>query len=1325
MQLEIDITLIESTPLAPYDPADGAPSKKCLHELFEEQADANADAPALIWGEKTLSYAELDERANRLARYLVRQGVGPGQFVGLCLERSELPIIAILACLKAGGAYVPLDPALPQERVAHILGEAEIGVLVTETHLAGRFADIGARAKLVALDAAQEEVAREIADRLPRRETGVRSEDACYVLYTSGSTGRPKGVVAEHRNVTHFVEAFNRICSTTPDDRVFQGFALSFDGSVEEIWMAFSNGSALVVAGKDAPRFGNDLARYLTSAGITYFSTVPTMLSTMTEDAPTLRRLVVSGEVCPPELVARWAKDGCCMLNVYGPTEATVNTTAAVCIPGKPITVGRPIDGYTALILDANGEPVAPGEQGELYIGGPGLARGYLKQPELTERAFIERNSERLYKTGDLVRLNDEGELEFFGRIDGQVKIRGFRVELAEIESVLREADEIAAAAVRKIDREDGPSLAAYVVLADGAAELDRGRVLAALRSRLPAYMIPATLDVVESLPLLVSGKVDRKALPEPRLPLVASVEEGEAAMTPLEEKIAKAWASVFQLGKVGPEQNFFLDLGGHSLLAAKAVTVLRTEADLHVPVRGIYAFPTVRKLAEHLEALGKKEKSAEAAPAPAQPAEPRKAAPKPSLLFTAGQAAAILILAAFLSAPLVVMMPPIIDLIQGRATLLDTLLYLAGISFALWPAMVLVGIGSKWLIIGRYRPGVYPLYGGYYFRWWLASRLQALSGAGFFIGTPLMSVYYRAMGAKVGENCALDTALCSAWDLVAIGNDVSIAADTQLLGAKVENGALHIGSVSIGDRCFVGLHSCLGLNVSMGDDSKLDDQSFLPDGDTIPAGEGYRGSPARKADVPVPEGAPLRPSKDRIAVFAGAQLLSGMALAFIGSVPTVALTLIFLLYVPSLTALNLLLIAVPAIPALIVFNCIWIAVCKAIVLPIGFPGVYDRYSLDDLRYWLAAGLMRATRAAMLPVFTTIYLPPFMRLLGARIGEFSEMSTIFSFLPELMTAGDGSFFADGSIVGGRRTHCGRFAVGANSIGNRSFIGNSAILPTGASVGDNCLLGVLSSPPDATGRIPDCTDWLGSPGFNLPNRQKVAGFGDSVTYRPTNRLYAERAVIDACRILIPAYLGALLGVGGMLAMLWANQLYGVWIMAALAVPLSFAMAGVAVAVVVALKWAVMGRFKPVIVPLWSRYVWFNEMVNGAYESIMAPVVGFFFGTPVAAMLLRLLGCKIGRHCYIGSSLFSEFDLVRIGDHVALNGGAIIQNHLFEDRIMKSSYIDIKERCAVGNMAVVLYDTRMEEGAVLGPMSLLMKGETMPANSAWHGIPTVQG
>jgi non-ribosomal peptide synthetase-like protein len=365
---------------------------------------------------------------------------------------------------------------------------------------------------------------------------------------------------------------------------------------------------------------------------------------------------------------------------------------------------------------------------------------------------------------------------------------------------------------------------------------------------------------------------------------------------------------------------------------------------------------------------------------------------------------------------------------------------------------------------------------------------------------------------------------------------------------------------------------------------------------------------------------------------------------------------------------------------------------------------------------------MRGARAALLPVYTTLYLPPWLRLMGAKIGPRAELSTVWNFAPELIDVGPESFFADGSIIGGRRVHRREFQVSVNRIGRRSFVGNSAVLPVGSSLGDGCLLGVQSVPPAGIPEVPDGSEWLGSPPFPLTHRPKVGNFDDTVTFNPTQRLYLQRAAVDGLRILLPGYIG----LAGLAA--WAGVLYLTWRTLGVAAvflvapPAGFVLALCAVGVVAGLKKAVMGTFKPEIKPLWSMYVWLNEMVNGAYESVAAPVLSGLLGTPFVAPLLRMMGCRIGRRTFLATTLMSEFDLVDVGDYAALNQGVVVQNHLFEDRVFKSSYLTIGPEVSVGNMTVILYDTVIARGVVVGPLSLLMKGETLTEGTRWHGVPT---
>ncbi|HEV2296111.1 MAG TPA: Pls/PosA family non-ribosomal peptide synthetase [Tepidisphaeraceae bacterium] len=1311
--------------------APGMREVRRLHELFETQADLRPSNVAVTCGSQSFSYAELDARANQLARHLRLLGLRPGGLAAIYLERSINPILAMLACLKAGGGYVPIDTTYPLERVRFVLANAGVSLVLTEQVLSAQASQAAEdfSGSTVLLDTDWGTIATQPTARLSPSECGASESDLCYVIYTSGTTGRPKGVMTEHRSVVHFVSSFNEVCGITDQDRIFQGFSPSFDGSVEEIWMAFAHGAGLVIGTADVVRVGSEVARVLNEHRVTVFSTVPTMLSTIDDKLPSVRLLIVSGERCPPELVNRWATPGRRLLNVYGPTETTVNATAAECVPDRPITIGRPLRGYEARVLDEARRPVPHGQKGELYIGGVGLARGYLNQPELSAETFVPNANgdadvyPRLYRTGDLVRFNADGELEFFGRIDGQVKIRGYRVELAEIEGVLLEHPQIRAAATRVFDRGTQQELVAYVTLKRPEEPLDRGAVLSLLRARVPHYMVPVYLDVLNTLPTLTSGKTDRARLPAPVEPLVQTDREIVAPRTEAERKTAAVWQRVLNISPISIDDNFFTDLGGHSLLAAQTVSLLRKEMDLDVAVRDVYRWPTIRDLA------AQSARSADDGDDATRASETRgssravfESLPRSTRATVyALQAAALYLIYGLTAGPMLIGIMIWMAVSQEYMSIGQAVLLSAVLLIGFYPALLLLGIAVKWAVIGRYKPGGHPVWGFYYFRWWLVARVQAVCNPALLAGTPLMSLYYRLMGAKVGRDCTIDTSHCFAFDLLSIGDETSICAETHLLGYRVEDGMLVFGRIDIGDRCFVGVHSALGLNARMGDDTRLGDLSLLDDDEVIPPGESRCGSPSTAAPVAVPDVPTTRLSRRRPVLLGLCHLLLIYALE------------LFLL-VTALPSAGVIMIGfmkgglgwqiactLAAAPIYVLSFCLLMAALRRIVLGSPKPGEYALESGLYLRKWFSDSLMALSRAAMLPLYTTIYLPPWMRLLGARIGARAELSTVWQVSPELLDAGDESFFADGTTIGRRHLFRGSIRVGINRIGRRTFVGNNALLPPGACLGDGCLLGVLSVPPAAPARTPDGSEWLGSPAFPLPSRHKVGGFDDAVTYRPSAKLYAQRLLVDAMRILVPF----LLGIGGAI-MFWLllivlHDRLGTFAMLALAPAAWFATSVAAAMCVVLMKLIVMGRFQPVIKPLWSPYVWLNEAVNGAYESVSTPALSPLLGTPFLAPYLRLLGCRIGRGVFLESILFSEFDLVRIDDYAALNLGAVPQTHLFEDRIMKSSHLRIGSECTVGNLSVVLYDTHMQRGARLAPLSLLMKGETLPPLSDWAGIP----
>ncbi|MBT2510508.1 non-ribosomal peptide synthase/polyketide synthase [Streptomyces sp. ISL-98] len=569
---------------------------RTIPELFEERAALAPEAPAVVFEDTTLTYGELNERANRLARLLVRRGIGPEDTVALMLPRSaELPV-AVLAVLKAGAAYLPVDPAYPADRIAYMLGDAAPALTLTTDASAA-----GLPSGIACLTPGSTDVsglpAHDVTDA-ERRGPLLRSHPA-YVIYTSGSTGRPKGVVVTHTGVAGLL-ATRELWQLAPGDRVLQFASFSFDAAFWELSMALLSGATLVLAPADRLRPGAPLVELAAEQRITHTLLPPSVLDVLAPgDLPSVRTLLVGGEASSGELVARWSA-GRTMLNAYGPTEITVCATLSGPLSGtaRP-SIGSPVPNMRAYVLDAWLRPVPAGVAGELYLAGDGVARGYLGRAGLTAERFVAcpfgEPGERMYRTGDLVRRNAAGELEYLGRADEQVKIRGLRVELGEIESALTAQDAVAQAAV--VVREDRPGdkrLVGYVVPADPAQGVDAAELRAYAGELLPEYMIPAALVTLDALPLTPNGKLDRRALPAPDF---TTAEAGRAPRTPREEVLCGLFAEVLGVDQVGIDDSFF-DLGGHSLLATRLVSRVRTVLGIELPLAALFETPTVAGLA-------------------------------------------------------------------------------------------------------------------------------------------------------------------------------------------------------------------------------------------------------------------------------------------------------------------------------------------------------------------------------------------------------------------------------------------------------------------------------------------------------------------------------------------------------------------------------------------------------------------------------------------------------------------------------------------------------------------------------------------------------
>ena len=1341
-----------------------------LHELFERQADARPGQIALECSGARMTYGELERRANQLARLLRAKGVRSGDCVGLLLPRSMEVQVTLLGILKTGAAYVPLDAEYPGDRVSFILSDCQARALVTTKELATKAAHFSG--EVVALDERAKELALQPGERLGRADTGGTPEDLCYVIYTSGTTGRPKGVQIEHRSAFHLVRAEGRLFEVQPEDRVYQGFSIAFDASVEEVWLAFFAGATLVVGTAEMVRGGAALARMLTEARVTVLSCVPTLLAMLDEDAPTVRLLILGGEACPPDLMKRWWKPGRKVFNTYGPTEATVIATCAECHPYKPVTIGKPLPNTFACVLDEQLCPVAEGGAGELCLGGVGLARGYVGRTELTAEKFITFSQvgqppQRLYRTGDLVRWTPDGELEFLGRIDGQVKIRGFRVELAEIESVLMECPGVQAAAVAL--REDVlglQQLVAYVVRCSSRREeaqtssgqtrgieqsllrsaatsgnvprdIDEEEFRRRLRARLPAYMVPALFETLAALPTLSSGKVDRKALPPPR-PREAEVSRTVVApRTALESQIAAVWVKLFAPLPVSVEDDFFLDLGGHSLLAARMVSELRKQPPLQtLSMLDVYQHTTIEKLAAQFEKRSQPAAGAEAA---------EQFHPIPFWRHFFCGTAQLFSLVFVLSFFALQWLAPYLTytiLIEEEYDFQEAILGSFASLIVFYPVMLLVPIAVKWLVIGRYKAGAYPLWGWFYFRWWFATTIEAAVPVGYLAGTPLLNIYLRLMGAKIGRNVHLHSDTFVIYDLLSVGDDSSINVDSNLLGYTVENGLLKIGRIIIGQRCFVGARAAVRENTVMEDDAALEDLSLLSRGKRIPKGKTWLGSPAKRvvpsaaggASIPASQCAPCPWLASTLAP--PAHRPSFVRRFFFGVLHAIGLLIFPVLVVaalfPGIVVMNELnyidpyywyLLLAPLVGlSFIVILALEIAAVKWLLLGKVKAGRHALPSFYYLRKWFVDQTMDLSLDILGPLYASVYLTPWYKLLGAKLGKGAEVSTASFISPDLLSIGDESFIADSVSLGAPRVRDGMMTVGKNHIGKRSFIGNSAMLPPDTVIGDSVLIGCLSAPPSPADALREDTTWMGSPPIFLPQRQKSAGFSDETTFHPTWKLRVQRATIEFVRVITPStfFIILLSLLFSALLLLRDEFTLGETL---LFFPFLYIGCGLATVLITVLaKWLLVGRYRPGERPLWSTFVWRNELLNALHEHLAEPfLVGALTGTPFVCWYFRLLGARIGRRVYMETTDFSEFDLARIGDEAALNADCTIQTHLFEDRVMKMSTVEIAARARVGAGSLVLYDTRMEADAALGDLSLLMKGETLPAGTSWEGIP----
>lgn len=1266
-----------SVPLVDHD-GEGGGDWPTLVDVFAATAVRAPGRPALVTDDAVLTYAQLSDAATALARRLTARGIGPGARVGVCVASGTADLyVAILGVLFCGAAYVPVDADDPPARAETVWERAAVCAVV------GTDLRIDERAG-------------------PRGTTRqVQGSDDAWIIFTSGSTGEPKGVAITHVSATAFVRAETMLWTVDAKDRVLAGLSVGFDASCEEMWLAWRHGAALVPAPRALVRAGSELGAWLAARQITVISTVPTLAAMWDQDALAgVRLLILGGEACPDALAWRLAKDRE-VWNTYGPTEATVVTTATRLEPGRPVTIGWPLHGWQTAVVDDAGASVPPGAPGELVIGGVGLGR-YLDE-DLDAARFAPvaaLGPVRAYRTGDVVCETAAG-LAFVGRQDDQIKLGGRRIELGEVDAALAATPGVRAAASAVRTTAAGNTLLVGYVVSD----VDVGEIRALVAERLPAGILP-TIVRVDELPTRASGKVDRAALPWPP-PGAGSAPDDAVAAGGTLGWLAGCWTD--QLGPVTitADSDFFA-LGGSSLAAAKLVSVLRREFPA-VTVADLYRHPRLGALADRLDGL-----------AALADREAGRDAPHARRWGVVQLAGLMVMLTLAVPGWLVAILT--FDRLSGVAAGPQVgwgWLVAGWLVFASTPGRACIVLVARWTLLGRLKPGRYPRHSWLTCRLWFMERLAEVARIETLAGTPLAPRYARISGVKLGAGVRLGT-LPAPTSLVQIGDGATIEGDVDIHGWWMDGAELVVGELRIGAGARIGMRSMLMPGAQIGAGAEIEPGSVVEG--IVPAGERWAGTPARRvghAGEAWPALAPPTRRHRRLwqTLFgAGFVVLSFVPLASV--VPGLFLLLRVLPGHVSFASSGLGMLALAPVVAagFLVTYALLVAVLVRLVSPWVRAGLHPDEGATAFALWFTETLMAGARVVLFPLYSTVFTRSWLRLLGLRVGRRTEISTAVG-LNRLVSFGDASFAADDVIFAGVRARDGWLHVSPITVGDGTFLGNGALVAGDTVVGDACLVGVLTVAPSTTA---DGTSWFGSPALELP---RVPDCGDrSRTTDPPRHLVLARAAMELLRILLPTTISIILvfaiyitlDVVGQAAGLAAMLLVGPFVLLAAGL--------VAVAFTVAAKWLLMGRYTSGTHPLWSFFVWRDELINSFQEQLAgAWLLDSALATPLMSAYLRAMGSRIGRNVWCETLTITEFDLVDLGPGCAINRRSCVETHLFHDRLMRIGPTALGTTCTLGPSAAALPDTRLGDHCNVGWRAVVMRGEELPSNSRWHGSP----
>jgi non-ribosomal peptide synthetase-like protein len=843
--------------------------------------------------------------------------------------------------------------------------------------------------------------------------------------------------------------------------------------------------------------------------------------------------------------------------------------------------------------------------------------------------------------------------------------------------------------------------------------------------------MVPVHFEIVRDLPLLASGKIDAKALRSAPLNFTAAGEETAAPRQADEAALWTALETLFPGRAFHAEADFFDDLGGHSLLAARLVSVLRRQpAYAGLSVREVYQERTLGRIALALERQRQTK--------PSLPLPPRQPTPlRRRLLCGLAQAAAVpvfvLLHMADWLAPFFVYHYFTGD--PGDSAALAVLYSLATFVLAQM-ANFAAAIAGKRLLTGRLKAGRYPLWGLVYFRWWLAARFCDLPDVYQLAGTVWLPVYLRALGARIGRDVMIDSVTLGAPELLAVENGVSLGASVNIENARVEGGELILGPVRLQRDCSVDSSAVLEEGTTVGPGARLCGLSALGSGREIPAGQIWGGAPAARLlhpDLNPPLPPRPRLSRSRACWLGAISAASSILVSVLFFLPIFpAFVMIDWMDVntwnifdsessPAAAFALFFFLAVPASAVLVGLTMMGTFVLRRL-LPRQVAGTFPVHGTAFWRKRLMTLIQANSLSTLHGLYASVFAPFWMRLLGAQVGRHAEISTAEGLVPELLTLGDDCFIADGATLGDEETRGGWMTLRPTGVSSRSFVGNGAYLPDGTAVPEDVLIGVQTRAPWNEQMKPGQT-WMGSPPLLLPARECLRGFPESLTFRPSVWRRWGRGLVESLRIVLPmAFVIAAGYLIVVLVMPLADEDHWVAKIAAGLVVSGLLFGLASFVLVVALKWLLVGRYRPRAVPMWTPFVWISEAVTNLYESLAAPnFLDVLRGTPMLPWALRLLGVRIGKGVYMDTTDVTEFDCVRIGDGAELNAWSGPQTHLFEDRVMKIGQVEIGARVTVGPRSTILYDSQVGDDARLGPLTLVAKGERLPAGTRWEGSP----